>query len=98
LIVDLAQDNSGAWAGSIIMPGLGVKGAALTEIALKDSELLFAIKRALGAQRASPVDEPHIAKEVLRIGVISLIPACIACDFILRGSDNALAFMDCTRV
>ena len=29
VVVDLAQEN-GAWVGSIIIPGLGVKGAPLT--------------------------------------------------------------------
>ena len=55
LVVDLAQDKSGGWSGSITMPGLDVKGAALTDITLKDSELSFAIKSALGAQRSGPV-------------------------------------------
>lgn len=54
IIVDLAQDQKGAWSGSITMPGLVVKGAALTDIAFQDSELSFAIKSALGAQRAGP--------------------------------------------
>jgi hypothetical protein len=48
LVVDLAEDKDGAWIGSIIIPGLNIKGAPLTDIALKDSELSFAIKSALG--------------------------------------------------
>src|SRR5882724_11851471 len=48
LVVDLAQDKDGGWIGSIIIPGLNIKGAPLTDIALKDSELSFAIKSALG--------------------------------------------------
>ena len=31
VLVDLAQDN-GAWVGSIIIPGLGLKGVPLTDI------------------------------------------------------------------
>lgn len=54
LIVDLAQDSGGAWIGSIIIPGLDVKGAALGDIAVTGSEVSFAIKSALGAQRAGP--------------------------------------------
>jgi len=54
LIVDLAQDSGGAWIGSIIIPGLDVKGAALGDIAVTGSEVSFAIKNALGAQRAGP--------------------------------------------
>ncbi len=56
VIVDLAQNggDAGAWIGSITIPGLGVKGAGLTEIAIKDSEIAFAIKDALGAQQMGP--------------------------------------------
>ena len=45
LIVDLAQDRD--WIGSIIIPGMDVKGAALTDIMVKDSELTFVITSAL---------------------------------------------------
>src|SRR4051794_843098 len=55
LIVDLAQDKSGAWTGSITLPGLSVKGSALTDIALKDAELSFAIQSALGAKQSGPI-------------------------------------------
>lgn len=47
LIVDLAQDSSGAWSGSIIIPGLNVKGAALADISLRESAISFTIKSAL---------------------------------------------------
>jgi len=50
LVVDLAQDSHGSWIGSIIIPGLGLKGALLTEIAVKDSGASFAIKTARGLQ------------------------------------------------
>ena len=50
IIVDLAQDQNGAWSGSVTLPGLDVKGAALSDIISKDSEIAFAIKTALGAQ------------------------------------------------
>ncbi len=49
VIVDLAQEN-GAWAGSIIIPGLDVKGVPLTDIALKGQDVSFAVKGALGIQ------------------------------------------------
>ena len=48
LIVDLAQE-SGGWIGSIIIPGLDVKGATLTDIAMSGSDVTFSIKSALGA-------------------------------------------------
>jgi hypothetical protein len=50
LVVDLAQDSHGSWIGSIIIPGLDIKGALLTEIAVKDSSTSFAIKTARGLQ------------------------------------------------
>lgn len=49
VIVDLAQEN-GAWAGSIIIPGLGIKGAPLTDINVKPPDISFAVKGALGIQ------------------------------------------------
>lgn len=51
LIVDLAQENGKEWIGSIIVPGLGVKGAPLADIAINDSEIAFSIKGALGSER-----------------------------------------------
>jgi hypothetical protein len=52
LIVDLAQDQAQQWIGSIIVPGLGVKGAPLADISVNDSEIAFSIKGALGSERA----------------------------------------------
>ena len=49
IIVDLAQEN-GAWVGSIIIPGLGVKGAPLTEIKVQSPDVNFAVKGPLGIQ------------------------------------------------
>ncbi len=49
LIVDLAQENA-AWVGSIIIPGLGLKGAPLTDIKVQPSDINFAVKGALGIQ------------------------------------------------
>jgi hypothetical protein len=54
LIVDLAQDKGGAWIGSIIIPGLNVTGAALTDITIKGADITFAIKSALGAAQVGP--------------------------------------------
>ena len=52
LIVDLSEESGQGWIGSIIVPGFGVKGAPLGDIAVKDSEFVFAIKGALGGERA----------------------------------------------
>jgi len=47
VVVDLAQQN-GAWVGSIIIPGLGVKGTPLTEIKVEPPDVNFAVQGPLG--------------------------------------------------
>ena len=47
VIVDLAQQN-GAWVGSIIIPGFGVKGAPLTNIKVQPPDVDFDVKGPLG--------------------------------------------------
>jgi hypothetical protein len=49
VVVDLAQEN-GAWVGSIIIPGLGLKGAPLTAIKVQPLDVNFAVKGALGIE------------------------------------------------
>jgi hypothetical protein len=49
LVVDLAQDH-GAWVGSIIIPGLGLKGVPLTDVKVQLPEVNFAVKGPLGIQ------------------------------------------------
>jgi hypothetical protein len=49
VVVDLAQEN-GVWVGSIIIPGLGLKGLPLTDIKVQPPDLNFAVKGALGIQ------------------------------------------------
>jgi hypothetical protein len=48
LVIDLALDSHGQWTGSAIVPGFGIKGAPLADIAVNDSAVSFAIKGALG--------------------------------------------------
>lgn len=48
IVIDLAQDSAGQWTGSAIVPGFGVKGAPLKDIVVKDSDVTFAVKGALG--------------------------------------------------
>jgi hypothetical protein len=55
LIVDLAQEN-GAWIGSIIIPGLDVKGAPLTDIKVKPPDVSFSVKGTLGIQLKLQLD------------------------------------------
>jgi hypothetical protein len=47
VVVDLANEN-GAWVGSIIIPGLGLKGVPLTDIKVQPLDVKFAVKGALG--------------------------------------------------
>ena len=51
LILDLDQSAAKEWIGSIIIPGLGVKGAPLTELAINDSAVSGTIKGALAGPR-----------------------------------------------
>jgi hypothetical protein len=55
VIVDLAQEN-GAWIGSIIIPGLDVKGALLTDIKVKPPDVSFSVKGPLGIQLKLQLD------------------------------------------
>jgi hypothetical protein len=55
VIVDLAQE-SGAWIGSIIIPGLDVKGAPLTDIQVKPPDVNFSVKGPLGIQLKLQLD------------------------------------------
>lgn len=49
LVVDLAQANGG-WIGSLIVPGLGLNGAPLTNITAENSDASFTIKTARGLE------------------------------------------------
>ena len=63
VVVDLAQDN-GAWVGSIIIPGLGVKGTPLTDIKVEAPDVSFAAKGPLGIKlnlRLLPPPENKLA-------------------------------------
>jgi hypothetical protein len=55
VIVDLAQEN-GAWVGSMIIPGLDVKGAPLTDIKVNPPDVRFSVKGPLGIQLKLQLD------------------------------------------
>jgi hypothetical protein len=55
VIVDLAQEN-GAWTGSMIIPGLDVKGTPLTDIKVKPPDVSFTVKGTLGIQLKLQLD------------------------------------------
>ena len=48
MVVDLSPDTTDAWHGSIIIPGLGVKGLPLKDVVIKGSDATFEIKSATG--------------------------------------------------
>jgi hypothetical protein len=56
LIVDLSEESGQGWIGSIIIPGFGVKGAPLVDLHARSSDLAFAIKGALGSERAGKAE------------------------------------------
>jgi hypothetical protein len=52
LIVDLSDESGKGWVGSIIVQGFGIKGAPLADLHVRGGDLAFAIKGALGNERA----------------------------------------------
>jgi hypothetical protein len=54
-VVDLTGSSNGHdWKGSITFPGLGIKGAPLSEISIKNNQVVFSIKNALADQHNGP--------------------------------------------
>jgi hypothetical protein len=51
LVIDLAQNAEGRWGGSAIAPGLGVVGAQLADVVVKENEVTFSIANALGSPK-----------------------------------------------
>jgi hypothetical protein len=54
LVVDLAPGTGGGWIGSIIVPGIGIKGAALVHVNVEAGSVGFD----LGSVLASPAEGP----------------------------------------
>jgi hypothetical protein len=52
VVIDLAKSGD-QWTGSAIVPGYGVKGAALTGIMLQEGRISFTLKGALGEPKFS---------------------------------------------
>ena len=52
--MDLAQGSAGGWAGSIVIPGLGIKGAALSNVVVTGTDVSFDIGRVLGTPTHGP--------------------------------------------
>lgn len=56
LIVDLSEEAGKGWIGSIIIPGLAIKGAPLIDRKAGGPDLVFEIKGALGNEKAGPAE------------------------------------------
>jgi hypothetical protein len=54
LIVDLTRVGVSKWTGSAIMPGLGIKGAPLSDISVNDSDVTATLSGALRTGGATP--------------------------------------------
>jgi hypothetical protein len=54
LVVDLAQGSTGGWTGSVILSGLGIKGAPLSNIVVTDGDIAFDMGAALGDPNGGP--------------------------------------------
>ena len=64
LIVDLSDEGGKGWLGSIILPDLGVKGAPLVDLQLRGADVTFAIKGALGNERAGRAElKAHLSAD-----------------------------------
>jgi hypothetical protein len=53
-VVDLAPGKAGGWVGSIIIPGLGIKGGPLSNIVIAGADVAFDIDTALGSPTTGP--------------------------------------------
>ncbi len=66
VVVDLLKGDSGAWSGSITIPSLNVKGASLTDIAVKEGDVNLTIKSALASQDTGPAKlSGHLAGDAM---------------------------------
>lgn len=64
LIVDLSDEGGKGWTGSIIIPGFGIKGAELVDLHVAGGDFAFAIKGALGNQRAGRAElQAHVTAD-----------------------------------
>ncbi len=56
LIVDLSEEAGKGWIGSLIIPGLAIKGAPLVDRKASGPDLVFEIKGALGSEKVGPAE------------------------------------------
>jgi hypothetical protein len=64
LIVDLSEEAGKGWIGSIIIPGLAIKGAPLVDRKASGPDLVFEIKGALGSEKVGPAEiQAHLTAD-----------------------------------
>jgi len=64
LVLDLSEEAGKGWIGSIIIPGLAVKGAPLIDRKASGPDLVFEIKGALGNEKAGPAEiQAHLTAD-----------------------------------
>ena len=64
LIVDLSDEGGKGWIGSIIVPGFAIKGAELFDQHVRGGDFVFAIKGALGNERAGHAElQAHVTSD-----------------------------------
>jgi hypothetical protein len=80
LIVDLAPGRDGAWTGSFIIPGLGIKGAPLSNVVVSDAGVTFDTGRLL----TSPANVPA--------GFVARLTATDAMAGVMKQGGNAADF------
>jgi hypothetical protein len=61
VIVDIARDSQRKWVGSVILPALGVKGAALNDLAVTDADVRFGITSAFSIP-LEPAPDVHLTR------------------------------------
>jgi hypothetical protein len=69
LVVDLSDEGGTEWAGSIIIPGFGIKGAPLADLHVRGEDLAFTIKGALGNERVGRAElKAHLTSDGRFVG------------------------------
>ena len=79
LVVDLSPDAAGVWAGSVILPGLGIKGAPLSNVVVTPTDVSFDTGSALAspphagaAFSAHMIDDTTMAGEMRQGGNVAV--------------------------
>ena len=68
LIVDLKPESSGRWTGSMIIPGLGIKGASLSDIGVSDTDVQFGAHALLAGSSGPATFKAHLTAPAAMTG------------------------------